>query len=261
MISCDQKKKCAEKIRERLGLKKIPQIKIIERPFGKLKNCKRYKLEEPKEIVESAEYYRNENYFNRSVTDFREEYYQLSRDTDDSKPFDICLIEAKVTLGTITTSAGFNWIIIGNLRDGTKYCAIICIYVRELFRECGISTLLKLREIQLAGENGCSFIQTYHRKDNPDFVAAIVPGLRNDFFLYHGKATGGEQYEEYGFVHLRRYFDNEKHYSKVTTEGEPRTLVSPDQNDTIIDLLRKTERKFPGRIIKKIETCVGCRWS
>jgi len=250
------KKECAERTRERLGLRDIPQIEITERPFRKLKNCKRYKLEESKEILESAEYYRNKNYFNRSVTDFREEYCQLSRDTDDSKPFDICLVEAKVTLGTITTSAGFNWIIIGNLRDGTKYCAIICIYVRELFRECGISTLLKLKEIQLAGENSCRFIQTYHTKVNPDFVAAIVPGLKNGFLLYHGEDAGREEYEEDGYIHLRKYFDNEKHYSNVTIQGESGTLISPDQNDTIIDLLSKTERKFPGRIIKKIATQV-----
>lgn len=187
MILSDQKKKCAEIIRERLGLKDIPQIEIIERPFRKLKNSKKYKLEESKEIIESAEYYCKANYFDSSVTEFRGEYWQLSHDTDNSKPFEIRLIEARVKLGTITTYAGFNWIIIGNLIDGRKYCAIIWIYVRELFRLCGISTLLKMKEIQLAGGNGCSFIQTYHVNDNPDFVAAIVPGLRNDFLLYHGK--------------------------------------------------------------------------
>ncbi|MEA3429284.1 MAG: hypothetical protein U9Q84_08800 [Thermodesulfobacteriota bacterium] len=254
MISSDQKKKCAEKIRERLGLEDIPQIEIIERPFRKLKNSTRYKLEESKGIVESAEYYCKENYFDSSVTDFRSEYRQLSHDTDNSKPFDIRLIEVRVKLGTITTSAGFNWIIIGNLRDSTKYCAIICIYVRELFRLCGISTLLKMKEIQLAGGNGCSFIQTYHVNDNPDFVAAIVPGLRNDFLLYHGKKAGGEQYEEDGYIHLRRYFDNEKHYSNVTIQETSGTIISPDQNAVIIDFLSKTKKKYPGRIIKKIES-------
>jgi len=249
-----KKKKGAEKIRERLGLKDIPQIEITERPFRKLKKTKRYKLEDPKEIIESAEYYYKENYFDSSVTEFRSEYRQLSHDTDNSKPFDIRLIEARVKLGTITTSAGFNWIIIGNLRDGTKYCAIIYIYVRELFRQCGISTLLKIREIQLAKENGCRFIQTFHGNDNPDFVAAIVPNLKNHFLLYHGEDTGGEQYENDGYVHLRRYFDNEKHYSNVTIEGSPGIIASLDQNDDIIDLLKKTKRKYPGQIIKKIET-------
>ncbi len=47
MILSDQKKKCAGKIRERFGLKDIPQIEITERPFRKLKNSKKYKLEEP----------------------------------------------------------------------------------------------------------------------------------------------------------------------------------------------------------------------
>lgn len=254
MILSDQKKKCAEIIRERLGLKDIPQIEIIERPFRKLKNSKKYKLEESKEIIESAEYYCKANYFDSSVTEFRGEYWQLSHDTDNSKPLEIRLIEARVKLGTITTYAGFNWIIIGNLIDGRKYCAIIWIYVRELFRLCGISTLLKMKEIQLAGGNGCSFIQTYHVNDNPDFVAAIVPGLRNDFLLYHGKKAGGEQYEEDGYIHLRRYFDNEKHYSNITIQGTSGTIISPDQNAVIINLLNKTKRKYPGQIIKKIET-------
>ena len=85
-------------IRKRLGLKDIPQIKIIERPFRKLKNSKRYKLEEPKEIVESAEYYCGEGYLNRPVSEFGDEYLQLSHDTDNSKPFDIRLIEAGLHL-------------------------------------------------------------------------------------------------------------------------------------------------------------------
>lgn len=254
MAFFDQKKKCAEKIRERRGLKDIPQIEIIERPFRKLKNSKKYKLEEPKKIVESAEYYCEENYLDKPVAKFRNEYRQLSRDTDNSKPFDIRLIEARVKLGTITTSAGFNWIIIGNLRDGTKYCAIIYICVRKLFRGCGISTLLKLKEIQLAEENGCHFIQTYHKNNIRKFISAIVPSLNEGFLLYHGEDTGGEQYEEDGFVHLRKYFDNEKHYSNVTIQGSSGTLVSPEQNAVIIDLLNETERKNPGRIIKKIET-------
>ena len=92
------KKKSAEIIRKRLGLKDIPQIKIIERPFRKLKNSKRYKLEEPKEIVESAEYYCGEGYLNRPVSEFGDEYLQLSHDTDNSKPFDIRLIEAGLHL-------------------------------------------------------------------------------------------------------------------------------------------------------------------
>ena len=62
--------------------------------------------------------------------------------------------------------------------DGRKFCAVLYILVRDLFKECGISSFLKLKEIELAKENNCDFIQTYHRTDNLDFLPAITLASR-----------------------------------------------------------------------------------
>jgi hypothetical protein len=79
------------------------------------------------------------------------------------------LIEVRVRLAEVSVCAGFSWLTMGKLlRGGGKFCAVCSLFVREMFRDCGISTLLKLSEIDLALSRQCSFIQTWHEANNPN---------------------------------------------------------------------------------------------
>ena len=133
-----------------------------------------------------------------------------------------------------------------------KYCVIIFVHTRPLFQRCHIATLLKIDEVDFSKSSGCSYIQTWHERDNPDFYGAISPSLKNDFFLFHGTNAGGEEYEEARFIHLRKYLDGRSFYSKVMIDGERKRLVSPRDNEIILKALEKTRKKYCGRLIKKI---------
>ena len=103
-----------------------------------------------------------------------------------------------------------------------------------------------------AAERGCSFIQTWHKKDNPNFYAAIAPGLKEDFFLYHGSNAGGEEYEESEYIHLRKYLDGQSFSSRVQFGGRSQKLISPRDNAKISELFRTTSEEYPGMLVKAV---------
>jgi hypothetical protein len=245
---------CEKKLKQRLGLLNPPKVFLVNRKFHPLENGWKYALNRTRSVVEPPEYY--EDKFKDPVNEFRATYSQLFFDSDRNSPFEMSLIEVRVRLAEVTVSAGFNWLAMGKLlRGGGKFCAVSSLFVREMFRDCGISTLLKLAEIDLALSRQCSFIQTWHEANNPHFVSAIVPSLKSGFILFHGTSNGGEVYEDEGSVHLRKFFDGRGRYSKVCIRNGNDTceLISPDQNGLIIDhLVGLSKLRHPGKLIKTI---------
>jgi hypothetical protein len=195
--------------------------------------------------------------FSDPVGEFRTTYPQLFFDSDKNCPFEMHLLDIRLRLGQVTVSAGFSWPVVGMLvrGGGKKFCAVNSLFIRELFRGCGISSLLKLAEIDLAESQQCNFIQTWHESDNPYFVSAIVPSLKTGFVLFHGTSNGGEVYEDNGRVHLRKYLDGKHRFSKVSLEngGKETELISPDQNESIIcHFAGLAGSKHPGKSISSI---------
>jgi hypothetical protein len=227
------------------------KIRNIEGPDGK----GHYKIEQNHwNILEPSEFWRGEGYFNRMIRALEKEYSQLCRDTDRNVPFTAYLIEPIVMFGSsaMTISGGFNWVIMGALKNGEKYCAILDVEVRPLLRKCGLMSLMKHVEIKLAKREKCDFIHTWHASDNPDFNAAIVPGLKRGFILYRGASKDGEEYEDRGCVHLRYYLDPTKRRHVRVKFNDGKEFMSPEENSAIIHYLESRPDKYPGRTIRRI---------
>jgi hypothetical protein len=248
-----KKKACAEAIKSRLGLQSPPDISVVKRPFDLQADGWSYKLRKTRNIAEPATSYGGP--FDDPIEALRETYPQLFFDTDKNQPPEITMCDVRVKLGSVKTSAGFVWLAIGSSLHGFKYCAILFVMVRDLFKGCGISSLLKLAEIRMAHE--CKFIQTWHEASNRDFISAITPSLKNDFILFHGSHRGGEGYEDdAGAIHLRKYFDEKQRYSIVTIADDVQ-LRSPDENDKILERLANHHGRYPGMIIKSVSRMKG----
>ena len=250
----DKKTECEQIIKDRFGLQKAPDIWIVERDFEILSDRWRHELASSNNVIEPSEYYGQE--LKAPVDMFRNHYPQLFWESDKNQPFQVVLLEAQVSIGSVLTSAGYDWLISGSLQDGKTMAAVLSFQVRELFRGCKISSLIKLGESRLAQEKGCQFVHTYLKADNIRFIPAIVPQLKNGAIFYHGESDAGEVYEENGYIHLRTYFDGKPRQSVVCFEkdGIP-TLVlkSPDENEQIIDHLTTIKRvRYRGRTIREI---------
>lgn len=252
MPFAEEKKTCSDKIKARFSLSEPPVIEIVR---NKLKVCKdgwSYKINFEKGSVEPPNQYSPDTFNDNPIEQLRNEYPQLFFDSDKNLGFETHITEARVTLGKVTISAGFNWTIFGTMRETKeKYCAIILVHTRPLFQRCHIATLLKIDEVDFSKSSGCSFIQTWHKSDNPDFYGAIYPSLKNGFFLFHGTDAGGEKYEK-KYIHLRKYLDGRSFSSKVMIDGVKKRLVSPRDNEKILKALGKTMEKYCGRLIKEI---------
>lgn len=260
MLFFEERKVCSEKIKTRFSLSEPPVIEVVRNELKVCEDGWSYEIDFKKGVVEPPSQYSYDTFYEihgngnskNPIEQLRIEYPQLFFDSDKNLGFKTHITEAWVTLGKMTTSAGFNWTVFGTMREtNEKYCAIISVHTRPLFQRCHIATLLKIDEVAFSRESGCDFIQTWHKKDNPDFYGAISPSLKNNFFLFHGTNAGGEQYEEAKFVHLRKYLDKRSFYSKVMIDGEKKAIVSPRDNEIIIAKLRRT-RGYCARIIKEI---------
>jgi len=240
------------KIRKRLELRDNPKVEFRIRKFIRYENNK-YILEKSEGgIIEPPETLIDQNTFLRPIHDFEEEYMQLAHDTKKGNPYKIILIEIITTINNLKIFAGYNMLLVNKLKNGERYCAIVSVHVREIFRACGLMTLLKDLEIEEAKNNCSDYIQTYHLKNNPNFNGAIIPSLKKGFILFHGNNAGGETYEAKGYVHLRYYFQKQrvKDVSIRFTDGT--IYNSPGQNKLIIEYLKKAEQ-LPGKTIQKIE--------
>ena len=247
---------CQNRIQMRMYLKIKPEITVKIRKIEGPDSKGHYKIEQNQwNIIEPSEFWRGEGYFNRMIRALEEEYSQLYRDTDRNVPFSAYLIEPIVMFGSsaMKISGGFNWVIMGMLKTGEKYCAILDVEVRPLLRRCGLMTLMKHVEIKLAKREKCDFVHTWHVSDNPDFNAAIVPGLKRGFILYHGASEDGEEYEDRGCIHLRYYFDRIKRRNVRVLFKDGREFISPDDNSAIINYLESCPDKYTGRTIRRIE--------
>lgn len=248
------------KIQQRFGLNSKPDIQIVSRKLSKLADGWSYELEQVREVAETAEYYCSATFYKNNelanpIEEFRNEYPQLFLDSDKNKGFDVVLRELVVSIGKFKISAGFNWLIFGEiLGKSEKFAAVIYVYIRDLFKNCGLSALLKSDEIEFCKEQHCAFVQTWHAKDNPFFYQAIAPSLDEGYILYHGTDAGGEQYEKEGFVHLRKYFRKTTLKSVVVIGKDSKKYVSPVDNKSIKDVLKKSRRtKYKGKDIIAIK--------
>jgi hypothetical protein len=247
---------CRNRIQKKMYLQVKPDIAVKIRNIKGPNRGGHYKIEQNQwNIIEPSEFLREEEYFNRIKGSLEEEYPQLFKDRDRKVPFSSYLIEPIVTIGSsaMTISGGLNWVVMGVLKNGEKYCAILDVEVRPLLRRCGLMTLLKHVEIELARREKCDFIQTWHSSDNPDFNAAIVPSLKRGFVLYHGPIKDGEDYEDRGCVHLRYYFDRMKKRNVRVSFKDGKEFISPGENDGIINYLENCPDKYPGTTISKID--------
>jgi hypothetical protein len=253
--------KCATKIQEKLSLTQKPEIKMVNRQYEKMvyvesarnhhiKICcftgANYDLEQPEGT--------DINFQFTPIQMLDTEYFQLSADrltgTENYQSF---LIELRVRLSESSIiSAGYNWLFMGKLKNGESFCAVLFVKVYKHFKNCSLSTLLKHRELKLAKKKKMDFIQTFHRKDIVDFTSAITPSLKQGFALYHGKETGGEQYENKGYVHLRKYLSKKNPNNIVVTLLDGSSYKSTQENQAIIDRLSKF-KKDPGKNIFSIQ--------
>jgi hypothetical protein len=249
-------KYCQDRIRRRMNLSITPDIEVKIRNFEGPDSKGFYKIQPNAwNIIEPSEFWCEAGYFQKVIGQLRNEYPQLYRDTNWRIPLTSVLIEPIISFGSssMKVTGGINWLVMGVLKNKEKYCAVLDVEVRPLFRKCGLANLMKQTEIEIAGRNNCDFIHTWHWTGNPDFNAAIVPGLKNGFTLYHGKPGDGEMYENRGHVHLRYYFDRiKKRYVQVKTK-DGKTFLSPVDNDAIIDYLEASPSQYPGRMIQSVE--------
>ena len=163
------------------------------------------------------------------------------------------LIEVRVEFPReLTIVAGYEWAFLGRLKTKDKFLAVLNLKVRRIFRGCGLSTLIKFKELDLARKQTCDFIQTYHAADNPYFLSAISPSLNQGFVLYHGRPTGIEAYEEEGYIHLRKYLKRKTRPDIKVTFKDGTVFKSNKENHLILEHL-KNAKGLPGRHILKIE--------
>jgi len=251
------RERCARKIREKLGLKHLPEISVITKlliAYDGEDSLHRLEMLGKLIGIPKGYYGRFDGYLEL----FREEYIQLFYEMNHDAPYHVRLINIQVSDDGSITSAAYNWLFFGMLRSGEPFCAVLFFMVNPAFGNCGLSHLLKSEEIALAMSEHCAFIQTYHDKDNPDFIPALIPNLQEGFIfcpeIRHKEESDGWNKGE--FVHLRKYFsaDNTIKSNVLFTDGA--IYESPAQNQEIIRHLRSLANlKFPGESIAKVKTC------
>lgn len=237
-------RRCAFGIQARLGLFEPPETVLFDRREGD--------APEPEPVLDLPEARGKPNGPHRALA---ENYLQLSHDLDGEQRVESIFVEVRVRLGQVLVCAGHSRLAAGRLATGERFAAVVAVEVGELFRECGVRSLLSLGEIEAAEKSGLDFLQIYVRAGNPAFMAAVVPSLRNGFVLFRGNARGGEQYEEAGYVHLRKYLDGTPREAAVLLEhgGGGAEFSSPSENGRIVEYLSSLKRlKYPGKAVKRI---------
>lgn len=249
--------RCLIKIQEKLGLASPPEISISVRHYEGPDRGGRYRLPAHKvHVDEPAEALRDSGWFDDVIHQFKESYY-LPYITRKDVPYEVYLVEPLIRLGRSVISGGLNWIIMGVLKSGEKYAAIKDVEVRPTMRGCGLMALMTQYEIELAKERGCDFIHTWHSKDNPSFLCAVIPELNAGFTFYRGSENDGESYEDEGCVHLRYYLDRQKIRNVSVKFADGKKFESPRDNAKIVNHLIMFVRKNPhiltGKKIASIE--------
>lgn len=202
---------CQKKIQGKLNLSRSPKVYTSYRVYqghqqlwkagkNRIGICR---FSHQSHLLEPSESYDLPTFIPTPIQELQAEYYQLNAErVKGIKAADSLLIEVFIGFSeNIMMAAGYDWLFSGILKNGDRFCAVLHVYVRTSFRGCGLSTLLKWKEMSWAKKNHCDFIQTYHLVNNPDFLAAIAPSLKAGFVLYHGERTGQEFYEEGGAIH------------------------------------------------------------
>ena len=256
----EAKNRCAERVKRKLNISKSPAVIIMRNKLSLLPDGWTFRIQFKKGVVEGPDFYCPDDFYDNEgipwnpIDLLREVYPVLFFHTDRNGKVHSDITEVRVHFGEVTISAGFNWTIMGSMvNSNEKFCAVLSLFTRPLFRDCGVASLLKKDEIQYAIKSGCTFIHTWHDQDNPYFISAIIPALKNGFFLYRGQNVGGQQYEGAGCIHLRKYLDGRVTAYEVKLEGFQGRLLSPDENDKIAGALLKTRRRYPGRIIQSVD--------
>lgn len=242
----------AHKIREKLGLKFLPDISAVNRQLlgydDEEDGLCRFERAGLIKDAPPGYYCGFTDYIQICEDDCPELFYYMDKD----KGYKIQLIKIAVSIDHQTIFCGFDWLFIGTFRSGERFCAVIYLLVTEPFTKCGLSSLIKEEEIRIARSEHCDFIQTYHHTDNPCFSEAIIPSLNEDFFFYHGTDKGGCEYEDTGYIHLRKYFDPARVRDIRVSFKDGTVLQSPSRNREIIEYLLRCG-PFPGRSIAEIE--------
>lgn len=239
------------RIAKKLGLKEPPQVSVTtSRLVRYRKSDAEPVLDPPSNAVDRPE----EFCFLAQVplNALRAGYTQLAADRDTSVAVESYVLLPQVLLGGVPMLAGYKWVATGKLKDGRTFAAVLDLWIRELFRGCGMATLLKEHEVALAKDKGCTFIHTWHVADGPHFLSAIAPSLKNGFTLYHGTNRGGEEYEESGFIHLRKFLDAASATDVTVSFQDGTTLKSPSGDAAILKHLQTFADK-PGEQIATVE--------
>ena len=248
---------CQKRIRKRLRMSIDPDVTVNIREFEGPDHRGQYRIKSNlcRAVQEPSEFLCEEGYFNRVKGMLREEYPQLWRDTERNVPLTVFLIETIIFIGSTHAqiSGSFNWLAMGMLKNGEKYCAVLDVEVRPLLRRCGLMNLMKHAEIALARREQCDFIHTWHESDNPNFNAAIIPSLKRWFILYHGDGDDRTEYEGNGFVHLRYYFDRKKRRNVKVQFKYGKEFTSPAENGAIVFYLDSCPDIYAGKTIRNIQ--------
>ena len=258
----EQKVSCEKKLRKKLGLRYPPKVSVVNRSYQgreefaevagtKLNICS---FTGSDDVSEPSEYNDIEEFLYTPMETLKNLYCQLNHDRIKGKTnYKSYLIEPHVEFaGNQAVSAGYDWVFLGMLSNGDRFCSVLSLFVRDMFKGCGLSSLVKWKEIKLAKKHKCDFIQTYHEVDNPYFLAAITPSLKHGFVLYHGKHTASEEYEEEGYIHLRKYLTRKARRDVAVGFSNGQIFRSNKENKLILEYLEKSG-ETPGEEIVRIE--------
>ena len=253
----EAKARSEKKIKNLLNLKSLPKIYTVNRAYlGR----ERFKTKNRKALYISNfsqdnnfDYYDPVIVLNTPIEELHQSYCQLDRDRVKDGKARSFIIEVRIEFKeNLTIAGGYEWAFLGRLNNKDKFLAVLKLKVRRIFRGCGLSSLIKFKELDLARKNTCDFIQTYHAADNPYFLSAITPSLNQGFVLYHGRPTGIEAYEEEGYIHLRKYLKRKTRSNVKVTFKDGTTFKTNRENHLILEYL-KAIKGLPGKQILKIE--------
>ena len=252
---------CAKRIRERLDLAHSPKIMLWQREVEGVEPGGRHFRLAPEEdlvepLIEDYEIDANDKgeYVYNPVALLEDEYPGLH--FHSKKSYAVFFYEAMVKLGDMNISAGFNHLIVGTLKNGSRFMAVLSVFVREMFRGCGLYGFLKKVEMHKAKDQSCAFVQTWHASDNPNFLDAIIPSLKRGYALYHGSDDDVEDYENEGYVHLVYSPGSIDIRSEVEIRDCDEIFHSPGENNLIIDRLIGIKEKgvTPGQAFTRISS-------
>ena len=255
----EEKDVCAKRIQERLDLAHPPKIMLRQREVeGVRQNGRDFRLALEEDVVEPLiEGYEIEandkgEYVYNPAALLEDEYPGLH--FHSKKSYAVFFYEVIVKIGDMNISAGFNHLIGGTLKNGARFMAVLSVFIREMFRGCGLYSFLKKVEKHIARNQSCAFVQTWHASDNPHFLDAIIPSLKRGYTLYHGSDDDVENYEKEGYVHLVYSPGSIDIRSEVQISGHGDLYCSPKDNNGIIDRLIGIKEKGanPGQAFTRI---------